>query len=339
VVNTRAGSVKACRRAALSPAVGGQIATWPVDEGMKVKKGDLLLSLWNEDLQAQLDLAQSEAEAAQANSQATCLQAKIAERQLNRYLPLQDKGATTEELLDKLSTDLGVTKAQCEAAQSTLKVSRSRIALAKANLERTLLHAPFDGTIAQLNGELGEYVTPSPVGVQTLPAVDLIDVSCFYVSAPIDEVDVAAIRVGMDARISLDAYQDRHFAGKVKRIADYVLDLEKQARTIEIEVGFGNPADMANLLPGYSADAEIILQVKKNILRVPTEAILDKNKIFIFDPDRQVLVERKISTGITNWDFSEILSGLEAGELVVTTSDRKGLQDGAPAKVEAVAHD
>lgn len=339
VVNTRAGTVKVCRRAGLSPAVGGQIAAWPVSEGMKVKKGDLLLALWNDDLRAQLKLAQSEADAARSNAEASCLQADIAKRQLNRHLSLKDIGATTEERLDKLATDAAITNAQCHAAQKNLEVTNNRIAVVAANLERTILHAPFDGIIAQLNGELGEYVTPSPVGVQTLPAVDLIDGSCYYVSAPIDEVDAASIRTGMEARISLDAFRGRTFAGRVKRISDYVLDIEKQARTVEIEVLFDHAEDMANLLPGYSADAEVILDIKENVLRIPSEAIIDQTKVYVFDQQSGTLHERRITTGLANWDYTEIVSGVSEGEQIVLTADRKELRDGAAAEVEANGND
>ncbi|MFH1216690.1 MAG: efflux RND transporter periplasmic adaptor subunit [Pseudomonadota bacterium] len=339
VVNTRAGTVKVCRRAGLSPAMGGQIAAWPVTEGMKVKKGDLLLALWNDDLRAQLSLAESETEAARSNAEAVCLQADIAERQLDRYLALKESGATTAERLDKLDTDFRIGKTQCKAAQATLEVNRNRIALAAANLDRTFLHAPFDGIIAQLNGELGEYVTPSPVGVQTLPAVDLIDTGCYYVSAPIDEVDAALIRNGMEVRISLDAFRGRTFAGRVKRISDYVLDLEKQARTVEIEVLFVHPEDTASLLPGYSADAEIILDAKENVLRIPTESIMDGSIVYVYDPQSGKLHERRITTGVANWDYTEITSGVTEGEQIILTADRKGLIDGASAELEIDGND
>ena len=102
-------------------------------------------------------------------------------------------------------------------------------------MERTLLRAPFDGIVAEINGELGEFVTPSPVGIPTPPAVDVVDTSCIYVTAPIDEVDAPRIREGMQARVTLDAFRDRSFPARVRRVAPYVLDLEKQARTVEIE--------------------------------------------------------------------------------------------------------
>jgi HlyD family secretion protein len=92
-----------------------------------------------------------------------------------------------------------------------------------------------------VNGEVGEYLTPSPPGIMTLPAIDLIDDTCLYVSAPIDEVDAAQLKIGMGGRITLDAYRGKHFTGKLRRIAPYVLALEKQARTVEVEVDFESP--------------------------------------------------------------------------------------------------
>ena len=91
VANTRAGTVKACRRAKLSPSVGGQIAKLSIREGDTVKEGTLLLEIWNQDLVAQVQLAQSEAEAARARARAACLKAEVSQREANRLVKLYDK--------------------------------------------------------------------------------------------------------------------------------------------------------------------------------------------------------------------------------------------------------
>jgi HlyD family secretion protein len=205
--------------------------------------------------------------------------------------------------------------------------------VALANLERTRLIAPFAGVIAEINGELNEYVTPSPVGIATPPAVDLIDTSCFYVKAPIDEVDAAAVRVDLPARITLDAFGDRHFPGRVRRIDDYVLDREKQARTVDVEVEFTRSEDFQRLLAGYSADAEIILDARADTLRIPTQAILDGRRVFVFLPGENRLQERSIQVGLSNWDYTEVTDGLQADALVVVNVDRPGISDGAHAVV------
>lgn len=334
VANTRAGTVKACRRAKLSPGVGGQIATLDIKEGDQVKAGTLLLELWNKDLRAEIALSESDAKATLANARASCLQADIADREAKRLLRLQGTGAVSEESVENSVTVAQARMADCESANAMAKVSSARTDVAKSQLERTQLIAPFDGIVAEINGELNEYVTPSPPGIATPPAVDLIDNSCFYVAAPIDEVDAPKITVDKTARVSLDAFGDKRLPGTVRRIAAYVLDLEKQARTVEVEVEFSNTDDLKQLLAGYSADVEIILDEHKNTLRIPTESIMEGNKVFVFQPDEGILEERQIEKGMSNWDWTEVKSGLNKGELVVTSVDRDGVKDEAMAKRE-----
>jgi HlyD family secretion protein len=331
VSNTRAGTVKACRRAKLSPSVGGQIAKLPIHEGDRVEAGRLLLELWNEDVAAQLKLAESEAETSEATAQAACLKADNAEREAHRLVRLRKEGSISEEREDRAVTDAKAMRAECESAKASTLMSKARVDVARAELERTRLVAPFAGVIAEINGELNEYVTPSPPGIPTPPAVDLIDDSCFYVEAPIDEVDAPDIVPELRARINLDAFGSRHFAGKVRRIAPYVLDREKQARTVDVEVEFTRPKDVNPLLAGYSADVEIILDVRQNTLRIPTEAVLDGKRVYVYLPDREVIQERTFQAGISNWDYTEVTSGLTAGELVVVNVDRAGVENGALA--------
>ena len=331
VANTRAGTVKACRRAKLSPSIGGQISKLPIREGDTVKSGDLLVEIWNQDLAAEVELAVSEAEAAKARAKAACLNADVAKRDATRIVNLHKAGAISEEKADKAVTEAKALRADCEAAKASALMSKARVGVTKATLDRTRLIAPFNGVVAEINGELSEYVTPSPIGIATPPVVDLIDNTCFYVTAPIDEVDVPNIEPGMTARVSLDAFGDRRFAGKVRRIAPYVLDREKQARTVDVEVDFTLPTDIREMLAGYSADVEIILDVRKNTLRIPTEAVLEGNRVFVYLPDKKVIRERTFKSGISNWYYTEVISGLDPDQQVVANVDRSGIKDGAKA--------
>ncbi len=332
VANTRAGTVNACKRAKLAPTVGGQISFLPVKEGDQVKKGQILLELWNEDMKAQIQLTKEETIAAKARLKQACIVYDVAHREADRLVKLQKKGLASVEKTDQAVGDSRAKQAACDAAKASQKEAEARIKVATAALERTILRAPFDGTVAEINGELGEVVTPSPVGIATPPAIDLIDNRCMYISAPIDEVDAAAIRTGMKARITLDAFPDKNFAGRVSRISTYVQDREKQARTVDIEIDFEDPENIKGLLAGYSADAEIILNTKKNITRVPTEAIIGDNKVYLFDDG--VLMETQIKTGLSNWQFTEVISGLEAGQQVVTSVDQTGVKDGVSAEID-----
>jgi HlyD family secretion protein len=333
VANTRAGTVDACRRAGLSPSLGGQIATLPVSDGDRVEQGQLLLELWNEDIKAQLMLAEREAVASRSRAREACVISQVAARDAERLMTLHEQRLASEEAADQAVGRAESTAAACTAAQDATRVSEARIDVARENLTRTQLFAPFAGVIAEINGEVGEFVTPSPVGIPTPPTVDLIDASCLYISAPIDEVDAPRIAAGLPARISLDAFPDHVFPGHVRRVAPYVLDQERQARTVEIEAEFDDPSK-AGLLAGYSADVEIVLDQHEDVVRVPTSAILADNTVFVFDESTKTLVSRSIERGLSNWEFTEIVSGLAAGERLATSIDRDGVADGAAAAPE-----
>jgi HlyD family secretion protein len=332
VTNTRAGTVDACRRARLSPASGGQIALLPVKKGEHVKQNQLLVELWNEDTKAQLELQRRDAVATRSRAREACVTADVAKRDAERLVKLHADKLASEEAADQARGKADSTAAGCKAAEDAVRVSESRVDVTQAQLERTQLVAPFDGVIAEINGELGEFVTPSPVGIPTPPTVDLIDPSCLYVSAPIDEVDAPKIKTGLPAKISLDAFPNMPFPGHVRRVAPYVLDQEKQARTVEIEAEIDHPEE--SLLAGYSADVEIILDQRAEAVRVPTSVILPDDKVYVLDPATSKLEARAVTKGLSNWEFTEITSGLAEGDKVVSSLDREGVADGALAVPE-----
>lgn len=334
VANTRAGTVNACQRAKLSPSMGGLIAHLPIKQGDHVKAGQLLLSLWNEDLKAQLKLAERDAVANAAHATEVCVVAAVAKKEADRQVHLLKQKLSSDDVAERAVGDAKARAAACLAAKESKRVSQAKIDVSKANLDRTRLIAPFDGTVAKINGELGEYVTPSPPGIPTPPAVDLVDNNCLYVSAPIDEVDAASVTVGQPVRISLDAFPKRTFEGSVRRIAPYVLEVEKQARTVDVEAEFTHIEDYARMLAGYSADLEIILATRPGVLRIPTEALLESQRVLVYSKEDKLLHSRKIETGLSNWKLTEVTSGLTEGEQVVSTIDRKGVEDGALAKIE-----
>lgn len=334
VANTRAGTVKARHRAGLAPAIGGQIATLDVEAGDQVKTGQILLTLWNRDIHAQVELARRESAVSAQQTREVCLLAELAARDAERLSGLYEKKSVAEGKLDDAKTTALARQSACQTARLQEKVSSARVAVYTAQLEKTILQAPFAGIVAEVHGEIGEFVTPSPTGVATLPAIDLISLDEVYVAAPIDEMDAALIRPEMEVRITLDAFPGKVFPGRVMRIAPYVLEQAKQARTVEVECGFSSQKDMPDLLAGYSADVEIILAVGRDVLRVPTEAVLDAAAVYVYQQQSGRVERRSIEIGQANWRYTEIISGLEPEEWVVTSLGRQGLQDGVRATIE-----
>ena len=131
----------------------------------------------------------------------------------------------------------------------------------------------------------------------------------------------------------LDPLPGRQLTGHVSRVAPYVLDVEQQNRTLEIEVELQDRALAATLLPGTSADVEVILEVRPDVLRVPTPALIEERRVLRVADGR--LEERTLEVGLRIWDFTEVRAGLAAGDRVVLSLDREGVRDGAAVVVEA----
>ncbi|SDX15396.1 efflux RND transporter periplasmic adaptor subunit [Nitrosomonas oligotropha] len=326
IVNTRAGTVKSCQRSDLAPITGGQIAKIWVKEGDHVQKGQVLLELWSQDLQAQRELAQRQLTMAQERRRETCILAENARRESNRTQQLVEQGFVSSQRADDANANARSRQASCEAASTDIKRAEAQIRVSQAGIDRTVIVAPFSGVIGKISGELGEFTTPSPPGIPTPPTIDLIDDSCLYVTAPMDEVDAPKIKVGQEARITLDAMPGKIFPGKIRRIAPYVTEIEKQARTVDIEVDFLQvPAD--TLLVGYSADVEVVLERKDDVLRIPTQAIRQDNKVWLVDTNDR-LAEQTLETGLSNWSFTEIRTGLKAGDRVLISFDQDKIKAG-----------
>jgi len=334
VANTRAGSVAACRRAKIAPPAAGRIETLAVKKGQRVAAGELLLELWNDDFSARERVSREQLATARARVNEACQLAAAAKSEAARARQLREQNFVSEQAVIRAEADAQARQASCDATRTGVAEAQARIAASHADTERTVLRAPFAGIVAEINGEIGEYLTPSPPGIPTLPAIDLIDDSCIYVTAPIDEVDAAQLKVGMKGRITLDAYRGRHFTGTVRRIAPYVLALEKQARTVEVEVEFDDPGEARHLLIGYSADIEVVVQGRDKVLRIPTSALMPNNRVLLLTA-AGALEERKLEIGLTNWEFTEVRSGLAQGDKVVTSLDREGVKTGARAVAEA----
>ena len=331
VTNSRAGTVKARRRAKLSPQEGGRVVALPKRKGDRVHTGDVLLQLDTNVADARLDLAQRERESAVAEASRACFSAERAGRELERNKALAAKGIVSTDLLDQVEVAARTANAACDAARASVKRAEASIEVAQRQLDYMTLRAPFDGVIAELQIEIGEWSTPSPPVIQVPSVIDVIDTSSIYLSAPMDEVDSARLKPGQTARVAVDAYPNKRFPGHVVRVGKYVLDVEEQNRTVEIEVELDDAAFAATLLPGTSADVEVILDTHENVLRVPSSALLSGDKVLRLDG--RTLEELKVDVGLKNWDVTEITSGLAEGDRVVTSLDRPEVKNGARVTV------
>jgi HlyD family secretion protein len=329
--NSRAGTVEARRRAQLSPDAGGRVAALPKRRGESVRAGEILLELDVALETGEVDLRARQLAAAGADADRACLSAERGEREVARHRRLAADELIPADVLDQVETAAREAAAACASARAARGSAAAALEVARRALVKRTLRAPFDGVVAEVSTELGEWITPSPPGLPIPPVIDLLDPSSLYLSLPMDEVDAGRLAVGQPVRATVDSRPGEPFAGRVTRIASYVLDIEAQNRTVEIEVELEPP--VAGLLPGTSADVEVILEAREGVLRVPAAAVLTGSRVLVVEGD--VLAEREIATGLRNWDFVEVVSGLAEGERVVTSLDRTEVAAGARVEVRA----
>lgn len=328
VANTRVGTVEACQRGKLSLPIGGQIENIYVEEGDRVEAGAPLVSLWNADREAQVELAQAQLLAATRDEDSLCVAAASNEREATRLESLSTQQLVSSEAVEQRRSQADSSQLNCEAAGARRAQAEASLSLAQAQLELTVLRAPFAGQVAELNGEVGEYATPSPPGIATLPTVDLLTNDCHYVSAPLDEIDAAEVVPGMSVRVTMDAFGDRSFPGRVRRISPYVQDYERQARTVEIRVDFDS-VENARLLAGYSADVEVILETREDVIRIPSEYVIEGNKTLVLEEG--IVQMKEFESGISSWRYTQVLSGLDETTPIISSVGEPGVAVGAAA--------
>jgi len=335
VTNSKAGTVKARRRAKLSPGTSGIVVELPIVRGDRVRAEEILLRLDDATQSAQLALASEALEVAQARSRERCIAAERARRELERNRKLAEEELVSVDVLDGLDSAYQLADASCAVARAEVQQARASVAVAQAEQDKTVLRAPFDAVIAEVSVELGEWVTPSVPLLAAPDVIDAIDSRSLYISAPMDEVDADKLEPGLPTRVTVDSHPDRVFDARLTKVAPYVLDLEQQNRTLEVEVELDDADFSATLLPGTSADVEIVLEVRDDVLRIPTYALMEDDRVLVLEEG--VLAERVVETGMRNWDFAEIVDGLAEGERVVTSLDRPEVQAGVEAVVESAS--
>lgn len=332
VVNTRAGTVVARTRAKIAPELAGAVVEPPARRGARVARGELLLVLDDTVLAAHVALADSACEVLERELQRACISHERAERKYERHRELLQAGVITADRLDELGSERELHASECEVARARLAQARAEATVARAELARTRLPAPFDGVIAEVTVELGERVLPLLGSGLASGAIELYDPATLHVRAPIDEVDSARLAVGSSALLTLDSHPDVPLAGGVLAIAPYVLDIEEQNRTVEVEIEL-SPEDMRGLLPGTSADVEVVCERRESVLCVPSATLQPGSRVLVLEQGR--LVERRVERRLSNWEWTKIIAGLDGSELVVVPRGQSGLVAGAEARAEA----
>jgi HlyD family secretion protein len=321
VTNSEAGTVKARNRAMLGVERAGRVAAIPYREGARAKTGDVLLSLDAGTETSRLEAARRDLESLLAASEAARAASALAAQTFTRVESLARQGLSSPEQLDEARSKRDATAADVRAAHARVQSAAVAVRLAEDEISHLQIHAPFDGVVSKRNVEVGESVLPGQ------PLLELVGDRDLYVSAPIDERDAGRLRAGLPSRVTVDAYPGVVWKGTLARVAPVVEELKQQSRTLDVEVALPNDPATPPVRPGMTADVEVILAEHPATLRVPTLAIVEGKRVYVVEKGR--VRSRDVETGVRNWEWTEVRSGVRAGERIVTSLDRAGLKPGA----------
>jgi HlyD family secretion protein len=329
VASSTAGEVVPLKKATVRAELGARVTAVNHERGDRVRKGEPIILLDAGDLtarvaQAQATLAANAAQVAQAQARLTA-----AKRSAERAKNLASRGAGTTQLSEDSEAAEHEAEEGAHAAEGLRAQAEAALRVARVTRQKAEIDAPFDGVLVELKLDPGEELSPGA------PVFEIIDDGKLYVEASIDEADVSRVKGGQPAALSLDALPGKSIDAVVSRIAPAVRKDLKGARTLPVDVDVKDikGAIAVGLKSGMSADVEIIVAEKADVPSLPTNCIIGRGaKRNVYKVVEGIAKLTPVEVGLSNWDRTEIVSGLSVGDEVVATLNMKELEDGAPVK-------
>ncbi|SHI81573.1 efflux RND transporter periplasmic adaptor subunit [Aquimarina spongiae] len=334
----------------LSSEVSGEIIDLPIKEGQQVQKGDLLVRINPDIIQAGLNRSQAALQNVRAGLQQAEASLKEAKLSYDRNKELFEKGVISKAEWDRAVSAYEVAEASKQSAFYNVRSAQATVNEAKDNLSRTTIYAPMSGTISKLSVELGERV----VGTQQMAGTEIVRVanlSNMEVEVDVNENDIVKVSIGDSTIVEVDAYLKKEFKGLVTEIAnsaensvsaDQVTNFKVKVRILEEsykDLLEGKPESFSPFRPGMTATVDVITNKRENVVGVPISSIVIKNdtssvrkgakkdKIAtateekfecVFVKNGETAKLKVIKTGIQDDTNIEITEGLSEGDEVIT---------------------
>ncbi|HEX9163774.1 MAG TPA: efflux RND transporter periplasmic adaptor subunit [Thermoanaerobaculia bacterium] len=332
----------------ISAHVIGKIEKLYFDEGDTVHKGQKLVDLEKYQIvsardRAVADLANRRVEVTRAQAQVATAQAAY-----NRAMNLQKQGIQAQEAFETARLQFDNARAALGSAEQGVRESEAMLTQMQTDLSRTTIVSPIDGKVVQLNAHEGEVVVTGTMNNPGSVIAVIADLSEILVEAEVGETEVVGIRVGQPARIKVDAVADHEYRGHVEEIGSSAAIRQSGAgsgiRYFKVKVAIDDPDD--RLRPGMTSQVSIVTSTVGNAIAVPIQSVVErvpgskkaaedededapkKKYVFVVRDGKAKMVE--VATGISDATQVAIVSGLKAGDSVVTGPFRtlKKLHDG-----------
>jgi HlyD family secretion protein len=342
------GIINPVYQVVITPEVTGEIVGLPVKEGDRVKKNQLLIRIKPDSYVAQRDRAKANLESAQATLGMKKIEKDFIANNYKRTQQLFRDGISNKQELERMESDLASSIAQFEAQQAFVQQAQATLKESNESLNKTSLYSPMDGTVSKLNVELGERVLGSGFS-QGTNLMTVADLGKMEAIVDVDENDVVLVAIGDTAKIELDAFKNVTYNGVVTQIANSAKTTA--AGTQEEVVNFAIKIALndfnAQVRPGMSCNADIEVETKNNVLTIPIQSVTarseeepgameqpaaggdltvgktskkkqSKPKEVVFVVDKDAVAMKEVKIGISDNEYIEVISGLKAGDEVVS---------------------
>ena len=330
------GYVTPRRRATIAAKITGRVNVLHVEEGMRVKEGDILAILDDSDARVRLASAKADRDATSAALADLKVNLANAELDLHRTQGLKEGGVSSQQSLDTARTLVQSYRARIASTDEQVKAADRRIAVAQQDLDNCIVRAPFSGIIVSKDAQVGEIISPMSAGggFTRTGIATIVDMNSNEIEVDVNESYIARVRPGQPVTAVLDAYPDWQIPSKVRTV---IPTADRQKATVKVRISFDKLDP--RILPDMGVKVSFLDDEKKPAaasaaLTVPKSAIRSadgKQVVYVY---RNGVVERRaVSLGSARDNDQEILAGLNDGDQVVVKG-LEGLRDGAKVDVK-----
>lgn len=313
------GYVVAQRKASVASKITGLLTSINVEEGSKVKAGEIIARLENEDVLAEIKRAEANLIASRFNLEQAKAELTDATLTYNRNKELIDKGYISKAEFDSSEARYNKALAGVSQAEANVKANEAQLQSAKVAYEYTLIRAPFDAIVLTKNADVGDIVTPIGAAADAKAAVVTIaDMNSLQVEADVSESNIYMIKIGQPCEIQLDALPEKRFRGKVHMIVPTV---DRTKATLMVKISFID--NDPRILPDMSAKVSFLskeLDDKENtpLLAINKDALVyEQGKSYVFVIQKNKAIKKEIITGREFADLIEVKKGISAGETII----------------------
>lgn len=331
------GYVVARRLATVSSKVTGKIEEVLVEEGMTVEAGDVLARLDGATATVQLNLAQSQLEAARKNLAEIEVRLGEARRQLERNGALRERKLISAQVYDASESEVKALEARLISARGSVDVAEQSVAVARQAVEDLTIRAPFGGVVISKNAQPGEMISPMSSGGFTRTGIcTIVDMDSREIEVDVNEAYINRVEPGQRVEATLDAYPDWSIPAEVINI---VPTADRQKATVKVRIGF-DQLD-SRILPDMGvkvgfleeADDPVEEEALDAVALVPPSAVSTlEGRRYVWVVDGETVERRAVSTGRERGGLVAVRSGLRPGERIVATPP-DGLSDGQQVKI------